>query len=135
MKRFALISILLASTLLLIATGSGLAHDEIISQEGKTVIHVDAEAVAAAKAYNARMDSRLDTRGYLSSEIGPEIVASPKALLAAKLYRYDQPEAFAKKSDEAGTSYFASEHQSAEVKNAIANWDKMGGEGTICLTC
>ncbi len=128
MKRYGTRLILMVASLVLITTGWAFAHDQKISKEGKLVIHTSQAAMNAVSNFN---DQRTDL-GKIGTEAGAEVVASPKAQLAAKLYSYDHPEAFAKISDEAGTSYFAGQHQSSMVHDAIANFGK---EGTICLTC
>lgn len=127
MKRLGLMFVLFGAFFLL-TVGSAFAD------HGSSIPEVKVGVMASEKALDAAMDynyDRIESQNY-TSEVGPEIVASPKALLAAKLYRYDQPEAFAQISDEAGTSYFASEHQSASVHEAIAN---LGKEDTMCVTC
>lgn len=141
MKRYSKVLFLLISFLLVTAgfafadslkDENAMAHTYAYagSEIGPEIV-ASAKALAAAKKYNYDRTGS-DSYAYAGSEIGPEIVAAPKAQLAAKLYSYDQPEAFATVSDEAGTSYFAAEHQSADVHEAIANLDK---ERTICLTC
>ncbi len=127
MKRISLMLILLIASALVI-TGSALADDQMISNEGMTVIHV---SDSATHAMGSVAHEKNAFHSYHSSENGPEIMASPKAQLAAKLYQYDKEKLGDAVSD-AGGNYFASEHQPAEVTKAIANFGK---EGTICLTC
>lgn len=127
MKRYSLTFLLLIASLLLVAS-SAFADNQMIDHEGKLVIHASQQAkeVAEDSSYHNNYARKVDT------EAGAEVIASPKAQLAAKLYRYNQPGAFAKRSDEAGTNYFASEHQSVSVHKAIA---KLDDKDLFCPTC
>ena len=115
------LSLLVLFTIVAISS-SAFAFDEDWS------VTPSAEALAAASS--AVYDQ--DYLNAVNSDAGADIIPSAKAVAAAEFYQYDESKLAAGVEDGAESMYFASKHQSAEVK-AIVN--HAGNDSLICQSC
>ncbi len=118
-------TIVLASLLTLAIIGSAFAA---ANSDYTWDVTPSAKALAVARAVTYDQ-SYLDA---VNSGAGADIIPSAKALTAAKHYKYDKSKIALVDDDAAGSYYFASEHQSAEV-NALVN--KAAEDSLICTSC
>ena len=73
-----------------------------------------------------------DYQNAVVSDAGADIIPSAKAQAAAKYFQYDQGQVAASVADDAANLYFASEHQSDNVKalvNHASNNAQIGQRG------
>ncbi len=91
---------------------------------------VTPSAKALAAASSAVYDQ--DYLNAVVSDAGADIIPSAKAAAAAQFYEYNESKIAAGIEDGADSMYFASEHQSADVK-AIVN--HAGKDSLICQSC
>jgi len=127
MKRTRTLFMLAIVSFLMTLSATAFAGMGVGSEAGVEIMP-SATAVAAAQSHYYG-HSQLQTVG---TERGADVASSAKALAAAELYRYDQSK-LAQLGKRAGdSSYFAAEHQSAQVQAIVKN---AGKTDLICQIC
>ena len=122
MKRIKLIMSIFALFAFVAISNTAFADD------GNWDVTPSAQALAAASSYSF---DQAHLKAF-ASEGGADVIPSAKALAAAKFYQYNESKVAAGVEDGADNMYFASKHQSADVK-AIVN--HASNDSLMCQSC
>ncbi len=127
MKRIK-VALSIFSVLAFVAISSSAFAAVGFGEEPNWDVTPSAKALAAASSASYNQD-------YLNaviSDAGADIIPSAKAVAAALFYEYNEAKVAAGVEDAAENLYFASEHQSADIK-AIVN--HASSDSLLCQSC